>query len=87
MIGGVEVDAVLKELELPAGETLSRTNFEKFMNLAQTAYGVKAQDFFTKSQEFMYALDKNIRLEFGVSYNEFLKRDDLAAQLVDKNSR
>ena len=86
MIGGVEVDAVLKELELPAGETLSRTNFEKFMNLAQTAYGVKAQDFFTKSQEFMYALDKNIRLEFGVSYNEFLKRDDLAAQLVDKNS-
>tara|TARA_R110000803_G_scaffold152713_1_gene217734 strand:+ start:3789 stop:7328 length:3540 start_codon:yes stop_codon:yes gene_type:complete len=86
MIGGVEVDAVLKELQLSAGEKITRSNFEKGMNIVQTAYGVKAQDFLTKSQEFMYAIDKNIRIEYGVSYNEFLQNPALVKHLTDKDS-
>lgn len=86
MIGGVEVDNVLKELELPVGEALSRTQADKFMNTIQTVYGVKAQDFVTKTQEFMYAIDKRIRLEYGVSYQEFLKRDDLVEHLSEKGT-
>lgn len=86
MIGGVEVDNVLKELNLPIGETLTRTNADKFMNTIQTVYGVKAQDFVTKTQEFMYAIDKRIRLEYGVSYQEFLKRKDLVEHLSEKGT-
>ena len=86
MIGGVEVDNVLKELELPVGEPLSRTQGEKLMNTIQTVYGVKAQDFITKTQEFMYAIDKRIRLEYGVSYEDFLKRDDLVEHLSEKGT-
>ena len=86
MVGGVEVDNVLKELGLPVGEKLTRTQSEKFMNFIQTAYGVKAQDFVTKTQEFMYAIDKRIRLEYGVSYQEFLKRDDLVEHLSEKGT-
>jgi hypothetical protein len=40
-------------------------------------YGVKAQDLFTKSQEFMYALDKQIRIKYGMTYKEFLQDPNL----------
>ena len=50
-----------------------------FTNFAQHASGVKAQDVFTKSQEFMYNLDSVIR-EFGIAdgYIDLLKRKDAA---------
>lgn len=86
MIGGVEVDNVLKELELPVGQPLTRTSTEKVMNTIQTVYGVKAQDFVTKTQEFMNAIDRNIRIEYGMGYNEFLKRDDLVQHMLEKGT-
>ena len=70
--GGVEVDNVLKELELNPGEKLTETSFEKLTRKLQTLYGVKAQDLLTKTQEFMYSLDKQIRLEYDMTLNEFM---------------
>jgi len=74
MSGGIELDDVYKTLGVDIGEVTKPGGFEKVMDFAQTMYGVKAQDMFTKSQEFMYALDKQIRIKYGVSYSEFLQK-------------
>ncbi len=76
MSGGIELDDVYKTLGLDLEDT-SPGAFEKVMDFAQTVYGVKAQDIFTKSQEFMYALDKQVRLKYGVTYSEFLQDPNL----------
>ena len=36
--------------------------FEKTIDTFQTVYGVKAVDVLSKTQEFMYNIDKQIRL-------------------------
>lgn len=73
MSGGVELDQVYRDLGVQLDELEKPGTFEKIMDFAQTMYGVKAQDVFTKSQEFMYAIDKQIRLKYGKTYSEFLK--------------
>lgn len=55
--------------------------FEKAMDGLQTIYGVKAQDMMTKSQEFMYALDKRMRVEYNVSYSEFINDPNLWSKM------
>ncbi len=84
--GGVEVDNVLKELELNPGEKLTETSFEKLTRKLQTLYGVKAQDLLTKTQEFMYSLDKQIRLEYDMTLNEFMTQDNVWEYLSDPAS-
>ena len=74
MSGGIELDDVYKTLGVKIDDMEKPGNWEKVMDFAQTMYGVKAQDMYTKSQEFMYALDKRIRLKYGVSYSEFLQK-------------
>jgi hypothetical protein len=51
------------------------------MDGLQTIYGVKAQDMLTKTQEFMYAIDKRIRAEYGVTYSEFIRDPNLWNQM------
>jgi len=84
--GGVEVDNVLKELELNPGETLTKTGFEKLTNGLQTLYGVKVQDFLSKTQEFMYSLDKQVRLEYDMTLNDFMNQDNVWEYLSDAKS-
>jgi len=84
--GGVEVDDVLKELDLEPGQKLNRTGMQKVINSFEVAYGVRAQDFFSKTQEFMYSIDKQIRLKYGKSYSEFLRDDETATFLSEKGS-
>ena len=55
--------------------------FEKAMDGLQTIYGVKAQDMLTKSQEFMYAIDKRMRVEYNVSYSEFINDPNLWSKM------
>jgi len=74
MSGGIELDDVYKNLGVDINDMNKPGMAEKVMDFAQTVYGVKAQDIYTKSQEFMYSLDKQIRLKYGVSYAEFLEK-------------
>jgi hypothetical protein len=60
-----------------------RTGVTKAMDTMQVMYGVTAQDMLTKSQEFMYALDLNIRNKYDMSYNDFMQRDDIFTILKD----
>ena len=73
MSGGIELDDVYKNLGVKIDEMEKPGAWESVMDFAQTMYGVKAQDMYTKSQEFMYALDKQIRLKYGKTYAEFLQ--------------
>lgn len=73
MAGGIEDEKVLKSLGLKPGEKLTQSKLEKTMDFFQTIYGVKAQDMISKSQEFMYNIDKQIRLKYNMSYMDFIK--------------
>tara|TARA_R110000823_G_scaffold315561_1_gene448138 strand:- start:48 stop:3665 length:3618 start_codon:yes stop_codon:yes gene_type:complete len=77
MSGGIELDDVYKNIGIDMSAIEKPGGFEKLMDLAQTMYGVKAQDMYTKSQEFMYALDKQIRINYGMTYSEFLQDPNL----------
>ena len=77
MAGGIELDDVYKQLGIQIGDIGKPSTAEKVMNFAQTMYGVKAQDMYTKTQEFMYALDKQVRIKYGKTYSEFLEDPDL----------
>lgn len=76
LVGGVEIEDVLKELDLDPTEKLTRSSLDKAMNVIQTAYGVKAQDFLMKTQEYMYGLDKQVRLKYNMTLKEFMEQDN-----------
>ena len=77
MSGGIELDDVYKQIGIRIDDLGKPGVGEKVMNFAQTMYGVKAQDMYTKTQEFMYALDKQVRIKYGKTYSEFLEDPDL----------
>ena len=83
LAGGTDSKDILAELNLLPGETLNKGNLAKAFDGLQSAYGVSAQDMLTKTQEFAYALDKNIRLKYGMSWKEFMAKDDIASILTD----
>jgi hypothetical protein len=50
--GGVELKGILDEFELNPKAIPNKNNLQKIQSWVETAYGVKAQDFLTKTQEF-----------------------------------
>jgi hypothetical protein len=86
--GGVRDEEIEKSLMRQLGEKVDPSSKgQKFMDFVQTAYGVKAQDFVSKSQEFMYSLDKEMRLKYGRSYNEVLQDDDMVRKVFMQNGQ
>jgi hypothetical protein len=95
MSGGIELEDVAKDLGFTNFAELAKQSnikgaenlvdkgnaFDKVMDGLQTIYGVKAQDMLTKTQEFMYAIDKRIRNEYGVTYSEFLRDPNLWSKM------
>mgnify|MGYP003132400770 FL=1 len=79
--GGVEVKGILDEFELNPANIKKKTGFQRYNDLFETLYAVKAQDFFTKTQEFAYAIDKQVRLKYGKTFAEFLQDDELVKYL------
>ena len=84
--GGVELKGILDEFELNPKAVPKKNKIEKVQGFFETAYGVKAQDFLTKTQEFHYALDKEIRIKYGKSYHEFMNDPDLVGLLSERGS-
>ena len=78
-IGFQDFGKMAKEIGVTDAEKLSQNEglFSKAMDGLQTIYGVKAQDMLTKTQEFMYSVDKRIRAEYGVTYSEFIRDPNL----------
>ena len=54
-------------------EDLEKTGVtDKYIDFFQNVYGVKAIDVMSKTQEFMYNIDKQIRMKYGVTYKQFM---------------
>ena len=83
LAGGVEAKDLVTELNLAPGEKMNKSLINKGFDNLQVLYGVSAQDMLTKTQEFMYALDKQISLKYGQSFNEFMARSDILEMLTD----
>ena len=84
--GGVELKGILDEFKLNPKEVPNKSNYQKFSNFFETAYGVKAQDFLTKTQEFQYSLDREIRLKYNKTYHEFMNDPNLVGLLSEPGS-
>ena len=83
--GGVEdIDKLIRASGFDPNQTIAGAASEKFVDFAQMVSAVKMQDVFTKSQEFVYQLDKNLRISFNKSWSEFFL-DKNAAKMM--NSR
>ena len=80
--GGIELNDVYKEIGIDLVNVKDPSRFEKAMDLAQAAYGVRAQDIFSKTQAFMYSLDKHIRINYdGMSYADFISDSKLYSKM------
>ena len=84
--GGVELKGILDEFNLNPKAIPDKTKLQQLQSYFETAYGVKAQDFLTKTQEFHYALDKEIRIKYGKSYYEFMNDPELVGLLSQPGS-
>ena len=83
--GGVEISRGIDEMA-SMGE-LNRSfwfNTEKGIDAIQAMTFVDAQDIFTKSQEYMFQMDKNIRAAYGKSFDEFYTSKTAAKDMMSK---
>ena len=71
--GGVESKDVAKDLGIYVDDLEKPGVFESILDKFQTVYGVKAVDILSKTQEFMYNIDKQIRLKYNITYDEFMR--------------
>ena len=83
LIGGTDSEDILKELQLSPGQTLDQNKSQKAFRMLQSAYGVNLQDMLTKTQEFAYNLDKQIRIKYGMTMSEFMDQKDIADILTN----
>ena len=70
--GGVDSKEMVKDLGFDPMENVFFRTGEKTTNFFQALYGVQAQDVLTKSVEFMYNIDKRIRTQYKMSYDDFI---------------
>ena len=81
--GGVEdTDLLVKQMGFNPNQTVVGNYADDFVEFAQSIGLVKMQDVFTKSQEFVHQLDKNLRLSFNKSWSEFFT-DKNASRLMN----
>ncbi len=66
--GGVDASKITS---FDPKKSMFGTKLDEGVDFIQTLTFVKAQDAFTKSQEFTYQLDKNLRKDFGKSWSKF----------------
>lgn len=86
MNGGIEVDKALQAAfggEIDYSKTLMSLRADQGIDIIQTVNFVHAQDIFTKSQEFVYQMDKGLRLTFDKGWNDFFKAEDAAKMMSD----
>ena len=85
--GGVENADIYKAMNMDKTSKITQKTakgFEAYKNFAQKIYLTEVQDRLFKNLNMMYYLDKNIEIEFGMSYKQFLKQPN-AAELMQTN--
>tara|TARA_R110002153_G_scaffold65040_1_gene174168 strand:+ start:5682 stop:9416 length:3735 start_codon:yes stop_codon:yes gene_type:complete len=70
--GAVDSKDVSKTLGIDIDDLETEGAVDKYIDFFQTLYGVKAIDVMTKTQEFMYNIDKQIRIKYNMTYKQFM---------------
>ena len=83
--GGIDnVTRLITDGKFTPNQKLIGEKVEDGVNLIQTLSFVKAQDNFTKSQEFIFQMDKQLRLVTGKGWSEFYNWEDAAKFMSTK---
>ena len=77
LAGGVDSKEMIKKLGFNPEEKVFERASERYTDFFQTIYATKAQDVLTKSIEFMYNIDKGVRMKYGKSYNELVETGEI----------
>lgn len=82
--GGIDVEQTVDQL-------ISRTGAgraaDAYIEAAQMLTFVRAQDVFTKSQQYVFEMDKALRIHFGRSWNEFYNAEDVNQLMATRQYR
>ena len=82
--GGIEdIDKIVREQGFNPNQTIAGDVSENIVDFVQKMSLVKIQDVFTKSQEFIFQLDKQLRLDKNInkSFSEFFTSPDAAKMM------
>jgi len=83
--GGIDnVTKLVTDGKFTPNQKLVGQKAEDAVDLIQTLSFVKAQDNFTKSQEFIFQMDKQLRLVTGKGWSEFYNWEDAAKFMSTK---
>lgn len=83
--GGVEISSGIGELtKMGPTQRAFWYKAEGGIDVIQTATFVDAQDIFTKSQEYVFQMDKNLRATFNKGWDEFYNSPDAVKIMATK---
>jgi hypothetical protein len=79
--GGVDIDKTIGDVmgQGPVGKVV-----DNYIDTIQGLTFVKSQDILTKSQEYVFQMDKSLRITFGKSWNEFYTSPDANKMMATK---
>lgn len=83
--GGVDMGRTVDDVfKLGRTGMMIQGKADEVIDVIQVGTFVKQQDVFTKSQEYVFQMDKNLRLTFGKSWDEFYRSPDAAKIMATK---
>jgi hypothetical protein len=85
LTGGI--DESLRTVSDMTGTTALGRGVDNYIDAAQAATMVRAQDTFTKSQEYVFQMDKGLRLLTGQSWNDFYTSPDAGRIMATRQYR
>lgn len=85
LAGGVDVSNTVDQMARLGGKAGKvQDSVDTYISTVQSLTFVNAQDAFTKSQEYVGQMNKNLRKHFGQSWNEFYNRADASKVMATK---
>ncbi len=86
--GGVEgTNRLLTDGKFSADQKLLGMKTDAKIDFIQKLTLLQAQDLYTKSQEFLFQMDKKLRMATGKGWNEFYRSPDAAKYMATKEYR
>ena len=82
--GGIDVEQSVDQL---INRTMVGRAADAYIEGAQLLTLVRAQDVFTKSQQYVFEMDKALRIHFGRSWNEFYNAEDVSQLMATRQYR
>ena len=82
MAGGIDAAKSLRNSGYDPNMTMTGLKTDQAIEVLQKINFVTAQDVFSKSQEFVFQMDKALRIGYNKSWSEFYKDPDVGATML-----